>query len=795
MDVDEPNAVAGWLKFFTGPDFPWSEHEASKIEARRARMTDVLMFDVLLIRGGISQPDMYYPPVDTSSLRRLLRAIDSSTYDILKKDCLVYILLKWYQDNREVRFEESRSIPPQFVALADAYWHLDTGVHVAKAVSILSDARLNRDYVSKILHTLSLEDHASALIVKYIRTAKPLLTEPSDIDLYTVSLADLSFMDAWQYQRTFAESSPTRKRLLQRLFWWCLYPAPRSEPLSQLIGFSLTPFEQSLLTTYALDPPSSLPPHAVTALQELVCVRLIQSADYVGAIKLDRQFTAASGSSASKERRQLMDEIISILPPAERSLLEVELGQVATGVRAPATPSFISERRESGRLRAPLGDLSMSWEELQVHRNSPSASAVMSGRPTLGSRSPVSSTPSRVDLGSSTSSKAVDGSIRQNFFTSASPAGKLSQSIAQHFAVLAPRQSASAAPRVGPSGITLPATRDSTAQVNRPQTSLFEKSGSAKHAPNAFYKPPASQPRTSIGTPSTVPTALSTFLKADTNVSDAKPAGGDISMGSEEAASESEARNGSDDATEHLICPNESDMTVLHADTDEDPGLGFSVFGGAARTSQEQKDGSSGSGAIRYASDATSSPPLSPPDLLQEKRRRAPPGAFHTAEEESDEGPPSPRRSTRTRSRQGLGHYMSPSPPRKRKRAMQASKSMQLSQSIPGSLVDEDEEHDEGSVKHEEEDDVAPLPPSRPGRKTRTVASASKAKSSKAIPQPKTPPRRSSRLSTASLSPDGPDSSPPVPVKSHTAKPRKSTRTSTAGTNTVATRSTTRRKR
>ncbi|KIO14066.1 hypothetical protein M404DRAFT_61200, partial [Pisolithus tinctorius Marx 270] len=188
-----------------------------EIESRRARMADLLLFDVLLIRGGIRQPDMYYPPVDIFSLRRLLRAIDTSTYDILKKDCLVYILLKWYQDNRVARFQEEKCIPPQFAALADAYWHLDTGHHVAKAVSILADARLNRDYVSKILQALALDDHPSPLVVKYVRTAKPLLTEPQDIDLYTLSLADLSFLDAWQYQRTFPESSPTRTRLLHKL--------------------------------------------------------------------------------------------------------------------------------------------------------------------------------------------------------------------------------------------------------------------------------------------------------------------------------------------------------------------------------------------------------------------------------------------------------------------------------------------------------------------------------------------------------------------------------------------------
>ncbi|EGN92873.1 hypothetical protein SERLA73DRAFT_65074, partial [Serpula lacrymans var. lacrymans S7.3] len=193
-----------------------------EIEARRAQMTDMLLFDVLLVRGGIRSPDMYYPPTDHAALRRLLDAIQGSSYDNLKKDCLVYILLKWYEDGREGRFQEERCIPPQFVSLADAYWFLDTGVNVAKAVSILSDARLNRDYASKILQAISLANKPSQLIVKYVQTAKPPLTEPDDMDMYAIALAESSSLEAWQYQRSFPDSSETRSRLLKKLLEWCL---------------------------------------------------------------------------------------------------------------------------------------------------------------------------------------------------------------------------------------------------------------------------------------------------------------------------------------------------------------------------------------------------------------------------------------------------------------------------------------------------------------------------------------------------------------------------------------------
>lgn len=562
--------------------------------------------------------------------------------------------------------------------------------------------------------------------------------------------------------------------------------APRPEPLAQLIGFPLTSFELSLLTSYALNPPS-LPSDAVAVLQELVCVRLIQSADYVEAIKLDRQFNAVSGSSSNKERKQLMDDIMSTLPPAERWLLEGELGQVATGVRVSAPTTFLNgrrERRESGRSRVPLADLSMSWDEV---RSSPSASAsIMTSIRGKGVSPSVAPSPSPLGMGNALSRSNVNGaalSTDKNIFASASSAGKPSQSIAQSFTVLGPRPISSTVPRASASGVTSTAAREvaSPAHANPPQTSLFEKSGSAKHAPNAFYKPPLPPPRMSIETPAAAP-ALSISINADVATSVTPPPEDDMSVEYEGPASEDEGKEDSDGKAEFITFNKEADNTVLPTDADDIPDFGYSVFGGTAPAIRSRK--SNDNGVVPDRRSPTSSP-LSPRESVQDGKRRAPPGAFHIEEAESDGEPPSPRRSTRTRSRA--------SAPRAT-RSTWAVKGAGLSQSIPGSLIDEDEEHEEATVK-EEEDDVAPLPPSRPPRKTRaTTSSKSRAPSTvKAATQPKTPQRRSSRLSTASLSPDGLDTSPPS--KATVSKPRKSTRTSTAGASTVSTRSNARRKR
>lgn len=71
------------------------------------------------------------------------------------------------------------------------------------------------------MQAISLTDNSNPLIRRYIRTAKPLLTEPDDIDAYTIALADGSLMEAWQYQRTYSEMSDMRERLIRKILDWC----------------------------------------------------------------------------------------------------------------------------------------------------------------------------------------------------------------------------------------------------------------------------------------------------------------------------------------------------------------------------------------------------------------------------------------------------------------------------------------------------------------------------------------------------------------------------------------------
>ena len=72
------------------------------------------------------------------------------------------------------------------------------------------------------MQALSLSQDPHAAIRKYVRTVQPLLTEPQDMDAYAIALADSSLAEAWAYQRTFSEKSPSRQRLVRKIIDFCL---------------------------------------------------------------------------------------------------------------------------------------------------------------------------------------------------------------------------------------------------------------------------------------------------------------------------------------------------------------------------------------------------------------------------------------------------------------------------------------------------------------------------------------------------------------------------------------------
>ncbi|KAI0918790.1 hypothetical protein AcW1_009485 [Taiwanofungus camphoratus] len=767
MDVDdvheEPVELIA-LFDLTPEKFPWRPPRPQEIEKRRVMMSDVLIFDILLSSGGIRHPNSLYPPRDESSLQRLLDAIEDSTYDVLKQDSLIYFLLKWHQDGREEGFKEQRGIPPQFVALSDAYWHLDTGIDVQRAVSLLSDARLNRDYTSKIMQAISLTDNSNPLIRRYIRTAKPLLTEPDDIDAYTIALADGSLMEAWQYQRTYSEMSDMRERLIRKILDWCFAPKPRVLPLKQLLALPLSSYEQSLLHMYAVDPPSHIPLSSVAAIQDLVCLRLIQGGQYAVAIKMDHQFAARSrpgdrSSKAALERKQMMDDIMTTMPEAERRLLEVELEHLAQGKGSLSLSASGSGQSRSSKV-GNISDLGTSLESVRTPPmvNGPASSAAANRVPAPFVEAQIPAIPQRSGaprFGGPAPNSVTEVPIPRRNVPRAQALVPASNTTIPTSALFS--KSAGGTALAGPSRFQTSLANHSmqsgpsTLSNNSRTGSLFDVTGSANQVPNAFYKPPATAgvkrawgqeiPRESVNSRHPVPEKIMSPTSLSSGITD-----DDVNMHSDEELRE----NG-------------------HAET--------------SRTDQSQTDES---GVSAEFSISVFSPPAEniskPHPARLRTETKMPPGAFFP-ESDGENETQRPSRASR-REQPSVQPQRSPSPPHPQTRALRTLKAVKerdFGRSLPGSLMDEDEEEDE--------DVVAPLPPAPPvrriARKSRSTRGGGQDDMQNVEP---VRPRRSTRLSTVSSV--GSSSPEPASPQKPSAKSR-SARKSTA----AAPKGSTRRKR
>ncbi|KAJ7108527.1 nuclear pore complex assembly-domain-containing protein [Mycena epipterygia] len=676
-------SAAAVLSYFdlTPAVFPWRDPRPQQIERRRAALGDLLLFDILLTSGGIRQPDTLYPPVDVESFHRLLEAIQTSQYDALKRDCLVYFLLKWYQDGREEKYRLEKCIPPQFASLADAYWYLDAGINIPRAVSILSDARLNTDYASKILQAISLAPKSMPLVLKYVRTAKPLLTEPDDIDIYTIALAESSLLEAWQFQRTFNEKNETRSRLLKKILDWCFTPDPRRTALVQLLGLALTPYEQALVQSYAT-PPSSLPAAGIATLQNLICVRLIQTGRYADAVKMDRQFSSASCMNLGPhaERTKMVQELYAALPLAERAILDLELEN--QGIETGGGFS------ESGSRE---WDLSMSWEDVRAPvppvPPTPIPPLPRVQIPTLAEHSPAPNgglEPPRSKFGGFGAGPQASSAFPPLTFNASSSSARPLAPIIPVSNV--PKGNLASQPNVpsarqplNASTTAFPSLSKSTNRFAGPagstpngaQKSLFDSAGRKQ---NAFYQPPPTLP------PAPFPAfdgsnADNEGSREQTRTSQDNE---DIEMDQDV---EPEADMGRDDDHEPA----------------DDEGLAYSVFGGKP---------------IRPGKRAGTRARQAPVEVKQ-----MPPGAFVTDDDEHEHEPeveppppPPPRQTRRSAAPKAAAAKPVRSTPTTRTRAR--VKEQELGRSLPGSLMDsEDGSADE--AEDEDGDRLAPLPPRR----------------------------------------------------------------------------------
>ncbi|KAL5480980.1 hypothetical protein ACEPAI_9921 [Sanghuangporus weigelae] len=359
---------------------PWTQDVYNHILARRAAMSGQLFFDMLLRLGGIDNPASIYPPYNMLSLKVLVDAILDLSYDSMKRDCLVYYLLKQLQNGKEVSFAYDRSISPHYVALTDAYWELDSGINLEGAISRLSDSRIVKDNTTKIMETLALDSNSAFLIRKFVRTCNPALRELSDLERYTIATSEHSVLDAWKYQQNFPINHPTRKALLRKILEWTVTPKAKAPAIKQLLAMPFARFEEAVLQDFAVHPPEDLPLPSIEAARGLVVIRLIQSCKFAAALRFDRQYPsspAAPQGTWGAERGRIAKEILSIMSRSERDRLENELNALDADARIRSSLGAnvnLSRSWASGST-----DLGGSWEDLG-RRTTAAPRASLSGR-------------------------------------------------------------------------------------------------------------------------------------------------------------------------------------------------------------------------------------------------------------------------------------------------------------------------------------------------------------------------------------------------------------------------------
>ena len=446
-----------------------------------------------------------------------------------------------------------------------------------------------------------------------------------------------------------------------------------------------------------------------------------------------------------------MDEVLAIMPAVERQLLEVEL-------------SHSSQRRDSTNLSASsssaglsnswtnvgntsINDLSMSWEQIPLPAPRPASYNPLKTPAPKRAKAPL--------FGGVVPSRPVSeasASTSRNLF----PPAATNQPPPQPLAIsVSAVDSSIPAPSLLDSALLTSTNGFRVSQKPAPEPPSFQLKASTNQRPNAFYNP--------------------------RQLSDGNPPGVNGGETPQYSPSPSPPLEHSfeDSARDiQMMLDDEGDRTAEDEPTqtteETSAPFTFSVFGTSSTNGSSNISKPEGPSMVQ--SQSTSS--------------RLPPGAFAPESDEELEPEPEPPSQngdvfsiSTSRQRQPR---KSPSPPPRRKSTTHTQISAgkkttpEPEQTIPGSLF-------YGDTEGEDEDDIAPLPPTTPARRTQRKARTPAKK--QGHQQEEKVVRRSSRLSTASSR----GSPSPEPISPQKSKTRRSTRVSTASA--TGTRTTTRKKR
>ncbi|KAI9623119.1 hypothetical protein KEM48_009548 [Puccinia striiformis f. sp. tritici PST-130] len=285
-----------------------------RLRSRDETIDGMLFFDRLMKLGSIPNFKDLFPPPHPSRLRQLLDSIDACGFDLLKKNCLVYYLLKEYGDGRETRFAIDRLIHPILVVDLMAYGHSTTpNGSLPSELSLIQQSRQ----------------------ISYLKSSRPWLRNPPSLDLPSVVFVlramciNCNLRAAWALQRSYGR--PERDRLLTIIFETCFglndFGQPLGEALQILIAFPFDELEDTTLSRFAISAPRLLPgSHSMVAILFYLS-KLTSEARYIEAIRFERELSQSAGIVSNPDIDRVIRGIAEMLPEVQRNMLELEFDQ------------------------------------------------------------------------------------------------------------------------------------------------------------------------------------------------------------------------------------------------------------------------------------------------------------------------------------------------------------------------------------------------------------------------------------------------------------------------------------
>ncbi|KAH9461921.1 hypothetical protein MJO28_003315 [Puccinia striiformis f. sp. tritici] len=302
-----------------------------RLRSRDETIDGMLFFDRLMKLGSIPNFKDLFPPPHPSRLRQLLDSIDACGFDLLKKNCLVYYLLKEYGDGRETRFAIDRLIPSHFSRGLDGLWALDHS-QWQSAIRAIADPTVTPDFLPEIIQTLATQPrlkHRSNYLMRFYLLTQPSLDLPSVVFVLRAMCINCNLRAAWALQRSYGR--PERDRLLTIIFETCFglndFGQPLGEALQILIAFPFDELEDTTLSRFAISAPRLLPgSHSMVAILFYLS-KLTSEARYIEAIRFERELSQSAGIVSNPDIDRVIRGIAEMLPEVQRNMLELEFDQ------------------------------------------------------------------------------------------------------------------------------------------------------------------------------------------------------------------------------------------------------------------------------------------------------------------------------------------------------------------------------------------------------------------------------------------------------------------------------------